>query len=34
MHNAVQIGEEREKKKKRSEKIKKLKIVFFTLGTH
>jgi hypothetical protein len=40
MHNAVQIGEEREKerknkeKKKRSKKIKKLEIVFLTLGTH
>jgi len=40
MHNAVQIGEERERKrknkekKKRSKKIKKLEIVFLTLGTH
>jgi hypothetical protein len=38
-HSAVQIGEERERgkkkeKKKRNEKIKKLEIVFLTLGTH
>jgi hypothetical protein len=39
-HSAVQIGEARERerkkkeKKKRNEKIKKLEIVFLTLGTH